>query len=119
MATNGVVNSAISRAVKMLDASGAKYRIVTPDGEEIGDLYAAPINKRKLLRDDRPYGALAAHMRPYLANVKPGEVVRIPYSGFDREHLRGAVAAHLSNTWGAGTYVTTLTDMNVEVLRVA
>ena len=41
MSTPEIVKRTIAQAIKLLDASGAKYKIIDQDGNEFGDLVVA------------------------------------------------------------------------------
>jgi hypothetical protein len=115
-----VVTTTLERALKMLKACGAEYKVVLPNGTQYGELTQDNTSgHHRRTRGDRPYGALSSHIKPYiLQDTQPGDVITIPTDGFTPTHVRGAVTAYLSSRWGAGSYTTAITDKAVEVLRV-
>jgi hypothetical protein len=121
MTAERIITVTIDRALKMLDACGAQYKVILSDGTEYGTLEVVDPKpqRHRRTRGDRPYGALGAHVKPYLQhNTKPGDVLSIPFGEFEPSHVRGAVAAYLSSMWGRGTYTTATAPNAVEVLRL-
>ena len=117
--------AALSKALALLRASGCKYKVLTPDGAEFGELKLAPpeppVAPRKRRPSTHPHGALKNYYWPMVKHMKPGEVVCIPPADFDPVRLRSAITADLSAEWGKGTFITTVTkgdNANVEILRV-
>jgi hypothetical protein len=115
-----VVSSTVERAIRMLDACHVHYKVILPDGTEHGELPPpTPAKPQRRTRGDRPFGALSKHIKPYLNDeVKPGDVLVIPFGEFHPRHVRGAVSAYLSTLWGRGSYTTATSDTAVEVLRL-
>jgi hypothetical protein len=115
---------ALKRAIGLLYASGAQFKVIAEDGTEFGDLKVASIEEDKPKKRTRtlkyPYGSIAAHYKPYLLDMKVGDVAKIPYGEFDADTLHSAVAAHCSQFWGRKTYISTARhdDKIVEILRV-
>ena len=113
-----VVTKAISKAHELLKASGAKFKIISPDGTEFGDLEVAAEKKKHFKYE---FGALRKVYVPYIEALKTGEVAQIKVpTDFELEDVRGAACAWMATNWGNGTYTTTIDrDFDiVEVLRV-
>lgn len=119
---SAIVTRTIQDAVKLLNATGVKYKIIDHDGKEYGTLEVAQpkiqIRKRK---SHREYGSMSSHFKDYIASLKVGDVAAIPLGQFakEKEALRGAVAAYCNTHWGLGSYKSCITDKYVEILRIA
>ena len=113
-----VITKTIAKAVELLKASGAKFKVISPNGTEFGELEVAPEKKKHFKYE---YGALKAVFIEYLKDLKEAEVaqIKVPDS-IDVEDVRSSACAWMATNWGAGTYTTTVDrDFNVvEVLRV-
>ena len=113
-----VVTKAITKAVELLKASGAKFKVISPNGDEFGELDVAPAKKKHFKYE---YGALKAVFIDALKNLKEAEVaqIKVPQE-YDIEDVRGSACAWMATNWGNGAYTTTVDrDFNVvEVLRV-
>jgi hypothetical protein len=121
-----VHKKAIDDAMSRLKAVGCAFKIVTPVNSEIIHDPNKVLDKRKhtVNRDDLPYhyGDLKRHYLPYISNVAVGDVVEIPYSdNLPYAAIQSSLSAHLTNTWGRGSYTTTTNKKtkNLEVLRLA
>lgn len=117
------MNALFNRAIVILQALPAvKFVIVLPDGTkyEQGDLQIESA-KRKRRNSKFAMGSVSLHYKPYLANLKPKELVEIPFDKFDAESLRSGIAAHCVGVWGKGCVMTSINRSKrcVEVLRIA
>ena len=119
-----MISAIVERSIIALRASKAKFIIVMPDGETIveGDLkLEEPKLKRRRQKSDFPIGALTAHYMPYLQNMRPGDMVEVPYGSFPPAILAGSISSRVCQMWGRKT---TMTAQNaekkvIEVLRFA
>ena len=113
---------AMDRALAMLKAAECKFIVVEPDGTQHthGDLRLAPpeVEKKRTRTKDRPYGALVEYYRPLIENLQPNDFVKIPFNGFERGALQGAISSTCGQLYGSGNYMTHSTDEGVEVLRL-
>lgn len=111
---NTVKTLAIDQALRLLNASGCKYFVIDEEGKTYGEL---PIAKK--LKNPRKYkpGLMANYFKPFLIDVKIGDVVVIPYNNFAPRSLFGAVTAYLSSAWGKQSYKSCSTDSSIEILR--
>ena len=118
---NSVQEKAVEQAVNLLNAAKAAYRIVTADNKIYeSENYIASTNKRALSKD-RPYGAIAAHFKPYVENLQVGESACIPFNEqIHRSNLQSAVSAWMCGHWGKGSYTTLVNKdrQHLEVLRI-
>lgn len=113
---HNVRQTAVDRAMRMLDAAGAEYAIEFA-GQTYGTLKVAPKPKRAAIY---PRGATRAHYLPLMENLQPGESVIVPSNGFDLSVLAKNISAYAANTWGRGECMTvTNRDRDcIEVLRL-
>ena len=116
-----IQKNAVTKLVSILNGiEGATYKIILPDGSQYGGLEVAPERKAPLRRASAyPMGELANYFRPLIADMKPGDVVAIPYGKYVGETLRGALSAWCCAHWGKGTVNTALNHKTstVEILR--
>ena len=115
-----VQHIALTRALKTLDAIGARYA-VQYDGQTYGTLPIAP--PPKIRKDGRPHykrGTTRAHYWPYLEPLQPGDVAVIPYGDFDPLILARNVTAACCHTWGNQQTITQRDDAQrvINVLRI-
>ena len=124
---------ALGSALALLKASGAKYKVITEDGQEYGELEVAaprkvsaktgkPLARRKYRHTK---GEMRAYYLPFLEKCGVGEEVTVPYGHFsspeDKTSLRGAICGYCSHYWGTGKdgyYMSTMMDDGVHVLRI-
>jgi hypothetical protein len=114
----------VERSIHTLRAMRAKFIIVLPDGETIveGDLkLEEPKLGRRRRNPDIPRGALTSYYMPYLQNMKPGDLVEIPYGNFPPAVLAGSISSRVCQMWGNKTTTTAQNSEKkvVEVLRFA
>ena len=112
--------TALERALRMLDAIGAQYAIQY-DGQTYGALELAPPPKRR--KDGRPHykrGTTRAHYWPYIKDMAVGDDVSIPYADFDPHILAGNTSAACTHAWGLQSAVVQRDDEArvVNVLRI-
>lgn len=108
---------AIDRAVLLLLAAKAKFKIIAEDGTEYGELEAALPKRRKFAN---PRGTLKDHFYPFIADMTPGDVRTIPAKEFGAERIRSSLAGWIATNWGNGAAITSVDRKanTVEVLRV-
>lgn len=104
--------------LSMLDAAGAQYKIIFPDGESFGTLLVVEkkIPKRKV-RSLHPRGALRDYFLPFTTDMQVGDVRQIPVGEYEIESLRSSMAAWANTTWGKGSAIT-LMDRKTRVLEI-
>lgn len=119
-----VQTEALQRALKLLDAAGCKFAILTAGGEKLGTLELAEPKPERTRRAPRyPRGTLKAYYEPLVATIQPGACAVVPYGPFDtdadsKSALRAALCSHCSDTWGNGSYISHMNDAGIELLRV-
>lgn len=112
---------AVDRALTLLRAASAKYKIVLPDGTEYGTLeVAAPKPARKKRPTKFPFGEQRAYLARFLPGLMPGESVKVPVDKYDIESLQSGISAYGVKMWGNGNAITARDKEGqyVEVLRV-
>ena len=121
---HSVQTEALSRALKMLRASGCAFAVIDFDGVKHGDLQVftpKPPKPRKKPRNHPP-GAYLEHHKPTTSAIGPGECRVVPFGPFsspqDRESLRSSISAYCSREWGNGSYITAVADHGIEILRI-
>lgn len=116
-----VVTKTIQSAVRMLEASGAQFKVIAPNGESFGDL-KIETPKKKQMNPDREYGELRGYYDKFVNyNAPVGTVMQIPaHPKYKPEEIRGGLCAKLTTRWGKGTYTTAITKAGtVEIMRIA
>lgn len=122
-----IKQKALEQAVKILNASKAKYWIQLPDGTELGERPSnkkeKPLGKREAMYSVTGYkfGTLTQYVIPYVQNMQPGDVVEIPCGPHKLERIRSCVTGYIAKHWGNGNYTTekNATQNVVAVMRYA
>lgn len=112
---------AVDRALTLLRAASAKYKIILPDGTEYGTLEVKPKKpERKRRATKHPFGEQRAYLAKYLPGLLAGESVKVPVDKYDIEALQSGISAYGVKTWGNGNAITARDKdgQYVEVLRV-
>lgn len=109
------------KALATLDAAGAQYRIIMPDGTSMGTLQvvaAEPPKKRRKLT--HPYGTLKKHYLPFCGDIQPGQCIDVPCGPFMPLQLVSAISAHFCHVLGNGKVTVAQNKERgvIEVLRV-
>ena len=115
-----IITKTIARAVEMLNAAGAQFKVISPDGTEFGKLEVAP-EKKKSFRF--AHGEIKAIYVDILEPLKVGEVATIKNpdtNKYDVEDIRGSAASWAGKHWGLDSHTSTIdrTFNTVEILRV-
>ena len=111
-----IVKRTIAQAIKLLDASGAKYKIIDQDGNQYGSLIVTePKKSGKTFK--HPPGTMHRFYYPLIKDMKVGDVVVIKNFDFEPRALQGAVTAWASEHWGKGSYKTCMVGPDIEILR--
>jgi hypothetical protein len=111
-----IVKRTIAQAIKLLDASGAKYKIIDQDGNQYGSLIVTE-PKKASKSYKHPPGTMHKFYYPLIKDMQPGDVVAIKNFDFEPRALQGAVTAWASEHWGKGSYKTCMVGPDVEILR--
>ena len=109
---------ALKRALSLLIAIKAEYKVILPDGTEHGTLEVVRKKKRVFKYG---LGEMSAYYRPLVSDMQPGDMRIVPADRFDSEHLRGTMTGWFTKMWGRGAVITSINreDNTIEVLRVS
>jgi len=99
---NTIHEKALSNAIKLLNAIGAKYAIVDSDNKQHGELEVKAKAKRRPAR--YPYGVIRKHIRPYLDHIAVNQTARIPVSPYDMETVYGSASSTATVLWGKNAH---------------
>ena len=115
-----VVRKTVEQAVRLLEATGSSFRVITSDGTQYGKLEVVQPKKRNI-NPDREYGAIRKYYDRFVKyDASVGDVFEIPITKeFTSEEIRSGVCAKLSTRWGKGTYTTAIAGDKVQILRTA
>lgn len=111
-----IKDKALIHALKTLDALQCRYKVITPEGDEHGELQIAHENKRR--NSLYPQGARSSYLRPIMEPLKVGDAIVIPAGEFEASILQHSVCAIAHKLWGASSYRTTLNDQSIELFRI-
>lgn len=103
--TDNMHEIALTRALKTLDAIGARYAVIFEE-QTYGTLALAP--PPKMRKDGRPRykrGTTRAHYLPYIENLQIGQTAAIPFADFDVKILISNVTAACTHLWGNQSYI--------------
>jgi len=95
---NTVHTKALTNAVKLLNAIGAKYAIIDVDLKKYGELEVVSKSKRRPAK--YPYGVIRKHIKPYLDHIAVNQTARIPVSPYDLETVYGSASSTATVLWG-------------------
>lgn len=108
----------ISRALKLLDASGCSYAILDRFGTQYGELTLNVKKKRK--KGMYKWGELTNYVRSYMKDMTVGVVVHIPAGDYSLEKVQSVASSFFTRTYGKDAHTTTInrdTGM-VEIVRI-
>ena len=114
-------DKALKTALNLLNGIGCQFKVITMEGIEYGGLVVVPQRKKRdSARRPKVNDFSSIHYQDILKDVQPGSAAAIPYpSNVNPEHLRKAIAGHLSTNWGTKSYMTAVDASRniIEVLR--
>ena len=116
-----VITKTIAKAVELLKASGAKFKVISPNGEEFGELEVQAPKGKKTFRF--AHGEISCIYKPVLESLAIGEVATIKNpdaNRFDIEDIRSSACSWISKNWGTDAHTSTIdrTFDTLEILRV-
>ena len=111
-----IIQDTISKAIKLLDATGCKYKVIAPDDAEYGELKIQPPAKKvRKINNFRKTGYVDV-----IKNQKIGEVkIFNPPDGATPKAMQKAIAGTAAVIHGNGNYRSMITETHVEGLRIA
>lgn len=114
----------VEKLLNVLNAMGAQYKIILPDGTAYGELEVKERKQRKIVSKNEPgnrymRGETMAYYKPFLVNLPVGDGVAIPFDRFHPPTLSQNVNSYAHSMWGSGNYSAVRNDNNktVDVLR--
>jgi mannose-6-phosphate isomerase-like protein (cupin superfamily) len=99
------------KLAKQLQNMGFKFMIVGDGGVVAvnGDFeYHVPV----------AFGEVAIYMDKHITDMKPGDVVQVPYGNYPPQKVANAASSRSYALFGRGNYATHKTDTYVEVLCI-
>ena len=111
----------VKKLTTLLDSIGGKYKVILPDGEELGTLECKPVKEKKSRGSLYARGETAAYYVPFFAaDIPVGYVVEVPYGRFDKATLAGNIYSYAHTLWGKGNATGQRNDKKgvVEVMRI-
>jgi hypothetical protein len=115
----GADSAVFKKALAVISASGAQFKIIMPGGEEFGTLVVEQERKVKRRRL-HSWGALRDHIGPHLDALMPGGYAEIPAGPFELHVVSKAASSRGVAKWGNGSVVVAQNPERkvVEVLRL-
>jgi hypothetical protein len=112
---------ALQRALRFLIAAKCQFCVIEEDGTQHGELVVQKLPAYTKKPGLFPRGTLHAHFYPYLKDLPEGEMALVPYGRFDaaeaRSALRKSITSWASANWGNQSYITSMAESGIEVLR--
>lgn len=112
----------VKKLTTLLDSIGVQYKIILPDGEELGTLECKPIKEKKSRGGRYARGETMAYYKPIFeaADAKLGDIVEVPYYRFEPAVLAANVYSYAHTLWGKGNSSGQRNDKSgcVEVMRI-
>ena len=114
---NDIKTNAVARAVALLNAAGAQFKVIYGD-TEFGDLVVAPPKTGRRNNPKYPHGERTTYIKSHLEGMGVGDVRNVPYDPYPIQDLCTMVSPTAMEMWGKGAYQTQMTDKGIDVLRV-
>jgi hypothetical protein len=119
-----VQQQALEKALRILDAlqGSVKYKVITEQGDEYGELEVMPPKKKNRLPRVH-YAAYTELYKNKMQVAQVGDVLQFSHSdiaaaGGTPESMRSTITAYACGVWGKGNYTSTVTNDNVEIMRL-
>lgn len=109
----------LKQAVAMLEVLGTKFKVITPDGVEYGDLEIKPPKPASKGRNlpRYPRGEVRDLFMPFLVGMKAGQAKVIECKNHDARVVARDLAAYSANHFGAGS-LSCHTDRESNIVQV-
>lgn len=109
----------LDQAIKTLDLLGVKYKVITPDGAEYGELEVKARRNPETVRGLPRYNRMETRnfFSPLITGMKAGQVKIIECGEYDPRVISRDVSAYCVNTTGTGS-VSCLTDRAANAVQV-
>jgi hypothetical protein len=105
----------LDKITATLNGMGCSYIIKTPDKEVLSNKEISTVHKRRPLK--YPFGTWTNYIKPFIKDLKEGEVAFIPDGEFDNDDLLKNVNSTAANLWGPKTYIAVSREGGVEIMR--
>lgn len=120
-----IIKRTIENAAMTLKGLGARFLIIMPGGERLGDIVesapAKPAEEPKKKRTKQSpilgYGVAKAIISPLMDHLQPGQMASIPFLDSGPRATQSVVTARASALWGPGSCTSLITETHVEILR--
>lgn len=112
----------LNEALSVLKLVGAQYKVITPDGDEYGDLEVKALRKEttKAGLPRYKFGETREFFRPHISVMKAGDAKVIDCKQYDPRVIARDISSYCCQAFGTGS-VSTLTvreDNSVEILAL-
>jgi hypothetical protein len=119
-----VQQQALDKALRILDAlrGNVKYKVITEQGDEYGELEVV-VPKKKTRQTKLHYAAYTELYKNKMQAAEIGDVLQFSHKDIAAvngtpESMRSTITAYGCHIWGKGNYTSTITDDNVEIMRL-
>ena len=119
-----VQQQALDKALRILDAlrGSVKFKVITDEGDEYGELEVV-VPKRKNRQTKLHYAAYTELYKTKMQAAEIGDVLQFSHKDIaavngTAESMRSTITAYGCHIWGKGNYTSTITDDNVEIMRL-
>lgn len=112
-----IVVRAVEQALSTLNKLGCVYRVRFNNKDYTNGKFPELKPTRVGTKD---YGDRAKHYKPFLKDMKAGDVVDVPLGNFKGQDLQSSIGSWAVTNWGVKTFMTTVNKKKkvVEVLRL-
>lgn len=112
-----IVVRAVEQALSTLNKLGCVYRVRFNNKDYTNGKFPALKSTRV---GTESYGDRAKYYKPFLKDMKAGDVVDVPLGNFKGQDLQSSIGSWAVTNWGVKTFMTTVNKKKkvVEVLRL-
>jgi hypothetical protein len=109
---------ALQRSLQILNSLGARYKVITDDGAEYGDL---KVNYSTRKPSRYPLGSIRNYYGPIIKDMQVGDVKEVGVAQFDLDTLQSGIGSFAGRLWGNGSIVTQrdFEKKCIQVFRIA
>lgn len=118
--SNDIKANAVARAVALLNAAGAQFKVIygTVEYGELQVAPPAPTKPPKRNNANYPHGERTSYIKAFVANMQVGDVVSVPFGPYPAADIAHMVPPACQDLWGKSAAQTQTTATGVDVLRV-
>lgn len=111
-----IQEKALSNALKTLNALNVSYKVIGMDGAEYGNLEV--VKKKARTRRHGIFSQTGYHLQ--IDALKVGEAAKFtPPAGTTAKEMQKPVSSRANKTFGSGNFMSSITNGQVEILRLA